>query len=301
MLSVSAGHRLRVLGFLILVYISWGSGFIGIRFAVERIPPFLMCGARMLLAGVLLYLITWLRGERNSPDVGDWLHGSVLAFFMVFISSGVLSWAQAGMSSGTAALIMGSVPIWMILSGWLTGMEPRPTGGQALGLIGGFAGLFLLAVHQGAAAESSPIALFCVWLAALGWVAGSLYSKRLGGRTGLSLFRSSAWIMLLGGVQCLIWALISGEWSAFQPENLTPRALFAFGYMVAAGSIVGYSCYFWLLVHTRTEVAVSYEYVDPVIAVFLGWLLAGETVDGVMLTACALTVGSVFLLISKSR
>ncbi len=301
MFSAVRRRNLCIAGYLILVYLSWGSIYIANRFAVESLPPFLMCGARTAAAGVLLYLFTWLRGERRSPNTDDLRHGLVLGFLMVFIHAGLLTWGQLGLASGTAALIIGSVPIWMVTGGWLLRLDPRPTPLQTLGLIGGFSGLLLLSAHQGNAAGGSMIGLIAVWVSALGWVAGSLYSKFPGRHSGLSLFRFSAWILLLGGIQCLVWSLIIGEWSAFNPENVTARSMAAFGYMVVVGSVIGYTCYFWLLTHTRTEVAISYEYVDPVIAVFLGWLLAGELLDGTILLACALTVGSVFFLVSHKH
>ncbi len=292
-------RRVRVCINLFLVYLSWGSLYLANRYAVETIPPFLMCGARMALAGLLLYLFTALRGERRSPDAGDLLHGAVVGFLMIFFGGGMLAWGQKSVTTGTAALIIGTAPIWMVLGGRLLRLDPPPSGRQLLGLAGGFAGLALLALHSDTSDGNALLGLLGVLSATLGWVAGSLFSKCIGRSSRLSLIRFSAWVLLIGGLQCLVWGLIIGEWAAFHPAQVTLRSVLAFAYNTLMGGIAAYVCYFWLLANTPTATAISYEYVVPVIAVFLGWFAAGERVDAVMICACALTVGSVFLFVSR--
>lgn len=155
MLTTRQKHIAQVLGCLTLVYISWGSCFISIKFAIESFPPFMMCGLRMMLAGVLLYLWSWARGERNLPTRKDLSQSFVLAFFMVFMASGFLAKGQESISSGTAAMILGAVPIWMVLGGWLFCGDPRPSLVQFFGLGTGFAGLILLSVNQTASGTDS--------------------------------------------------------------------------------------------------------------------------------------------------
>lgn len=301
MLSQQRIHLLHILICLFLVYLSWGSSFIGNKFALQSFPAFILCGIRMGLAGSMLYALTWLRGERNSPDAGDLKRAFILAFLMVFISSGFLSKGQESVSSGTAAMVLGAIPIWMVLGGWLFWGDPRPSRAQFAGLGCGFSGLVLLSVHQGMSGDDSPLGLLLVLTAALSWVVGSFYSKKLGGRSKLSVIRTSAVMMGVGGLQSLVWAFFSGEFSNFSLLEVTRTSWAALLYLVVFGAIFGYTCYFWLLLHTRTVVAISYEFVNPVIGVFLGWWLAGERVDWIILLACGLTVFSVFFIVSRQK
>ena len=300
-MALTAKHKktAHVLGCLFLVYLSWGSSFIGIKFAIESFPAFLLCGLRMTLASILLYLFTWLKGERQSPTLNDIRQYCILAFFMVLVSSGFLCKGQESVASGTAAMVFGSVPVWMALTGWLFFREPRPTLKQCIGLAGGLAGLVLLGLHHGGSGDTSIWGLLLAVIAALGWVAGSFYSKRHHDGSKLSVMRGSAVLMFLGGMQSFVAALITGEFSKFHPEHVSMSGIAALIYLVVAGAIIGYTCYIWLLFHTRTAVAISYEYVNPVIGVFLGWLLANERVDAVIVVACCLTVLSVFFVVSK--
>lgn len=252
-------------------------------------------------AGLLLYLLTWVKGERNRPTRSDLVHSCVLAFFMVFISSGFLAKGQETVSSGTAAMILGAVPIWMVLGGWVFCGDPRPTPLQFGGLGGGFTGLLLLSYHQSSSGQDSPIGLLLVLVAALAWVLGSFYSKKYGADTQLSVMRTSALLMFLGGLQCLAGAFFFGEFTVFKSDSVTSAAFWALIYLVIFGAIIAYTCYFWLLMHTRTVVAISYEFVNPVIGVFLGWLLAHERVDSIIVLACCLTVGSVFFVVSHRK
>lgn len=301
MLSPDRKHFFMVIGCLVLVYMSWGSSFISIKFGLESFPPFMLCGIRMTLAGALLYLLTWMRGERTVMHRRDWKQNNILAFLMILVSSGFLCVGQESVSSGTAAMICGAVPILMVLSGWLFLGERKPSRLQFFGLSTGFAGLALLTVHQGNSGQDSIFGIFMVFLCACGWVGGSFYSKRHRGEQAHSLLRSSGILMFCGGIQSFIVAGILGEFSQFSPQDVTSTSLLALGYLVIAGGIVAYSSYLWLLVNTRTEVAISYEYVNPVIGVFLGWWLAGENVDAIVILACMLTVGSVFFIVGSSE
>ncbi len=284
---------------LFMVYLSWGGLYLANRYAVETIPPFLMCGVRMGTAGFLMYGFTMLRGERGLPSATDLLHGGVVGFFMIFLGGGMLAWGQQSVTSGTAALIIGTAPIWMVLGGRLLGIDPPPSGRQLLGLAGGFAGLTLLGLSNDTSGGNTVLGLLGVFTATLGWVAGSLFSKCAGRSGRISLIRFSAWVLMNGGVQCLVCGLIVGEWAAFHPEQVTLQSFLGLAYNTLMGGIAAYVCYFWLLANTSTATAISYEYVVPVIAVFLGWLVAGEKVDALMICACILTVGSVFLFVSR--
>lgn len=301
MLTSRQKHIGQVLACLTLVYISWGSCFISIKFAIQSFPPFMMCGLRMLLAGLLLFLWCWLRGERTVPTRRDLKHSFILAFFMVFVASGFLAKGQESVSSGSAAMLLGAVPIWMVLAGWIFGDDPRPSGKQFFGLLTGFTGLIVLSVSQTSSGTDSGWGLLLVLLAAFGWVTGSLLSKRQASGTALSVMQSSGLLMFIGGLQSLFGALVLGEFSTFSMDSVTLLSAGSLFYLVIFGAIIAYTCYFWLLLHTRTVVAISYEYVNPVIGVFLGWLLAGEQVNPAIITACCLTVFSVLFIVSRKH
>ena len=294
-------HIFQVISCLFLVYLSWGSCFISNRFALESFHAFMLCGLRMTLAGVLLYGLTWLRGERVTPSRRDLKQSSILAFSMVFIASGFLSKGQESVSSGTAAMILGAVPVWMVLGGWLFCGDPKPSKAQFAGLGCGFSGLLLLSVHQGISGDVSAFGILLIVCAALGWVLGSFQSKKFGAGSKLSVMRASALLMTVGGLQSLLWAFLSGEFNGFSLAGVSPTSWAALAYLIVFGAIIGYTCYFWLLTHTRTVVAISYEFVNPVIGVFLGWLLAGERVDGIIILACCMTVTSVFFIVSQQK
>ncbi len=290
-------NHCKILACLFLLYISWGSTYLGIKLSLPVLPPFLMCGLRMLLAGILLYALTGLHGERAHPCSRDLRHTGLLAVFMVLIASGFLSKGQESIPSATAAIISGAVPIWMLLAGWLFAGEPRPTLRQALGLCGGFAGLVLLAFSRHGGGHASALGMLWVFGSTLGWIAGSLYSKRRRVSTALSPLRSCALLLILGGVQSLLAGLLWGEPGQIRPENITPAAVAGFSWLVLGGSLIAYSSYFWLLRNTPISIAVSYEYVVPVIGLLLAWLLGGETVTPQMALACGLTVCSVFFIL----
>ena len=255
---------------LVLVYMSWGSCYISVKFALESFPPFLLCGIRMSLAGGILYLATWLYGERTRPTFADCRQCFILAFFMVLISSGFLCKGQETVPSGVAGMFAGMVPIWMVIGGWLFLHEPRPRKLQYIGLAGGTFGILLLSLNQGMSGLTSWWGPVFLLLGTLGWVTGSFYSKVHAGETKLSVMRVSALLMFIGGLQSLLAAAALGE--RVVPAAVTPESWFALAALVLFSGIVAYTSYFWLLMNTRTEVAVSFEYVNPVIGGCLPWL-----------------------------
>lgn len=301
MLSPDRKRFFLIIGCLFLVYLSWGSSFIGLKFALESFPPFMLIGFRMGLAGVFLYVLTWLKGERTTLNREDWKQDMILGFMMVAMGSGFLSVGQASVSTGTAALICGSVPILMVLGGWLLFGEKKPSHKQFFGLFTGFSGLVVLTVYQGSNGQDSLWGILLVFLASCGWVGGSFYSKWHRGDRRHSLLRTNGIIMTLGALQCFVAAALLGEFNDFRVADITSSSVIALTYLVFMGAVVAYTAYFWLLLNTRTEVAISYEYVNPVIAVFLGWLFLGERVDGVIIAVCVMTVGSVFFIVGNAE
>ena len=281
---------LKILLNLFLVYISWGSTYIGFEFTLEVLGPFLACGSRMFLAGLLLCAAIACTGRWQRPSRADWRHACWLAVFMVLMASGFLGKGQEYISSGVAAVVTGSTPISMLMGAWLFGGEQRPSAMQWLGLAGGLCGLALLGFSQaGSGAEQSSLGgIFWVFGATLGWVTGSLLTRRFPLSTRLSALQSCGLLLLIGGLESLLLGFACGEAAMTRWENLRPEVVLAFAWMTIGGSIIAYSSYFWLLAHVSIATAVSYEYVVPVIGIFLGWWLGGETISGRMILALSL-------------
>ena len=236
----------------------------------------------------------WIRPERK-----DWIHATWMGVFMVLLASGFLAKGQESVASSTAAVITGSTPITMLVAGWLFANEPRPRLLQWTGLATGTCGLVLLAYSQqnvGGVQQSSISGMIWVFTATLGWVAGTLLTRRFPFKTRLSSLQSCALLIFMGGLECLVVAFLDGEHHAIRYENIHWPVVVAFAWMCTGGSVIAYACYFWLLENVPIATAISYEYVVPVIGIFLGWLLGGEMLTWKMLLACAMTVGSVFFI-----
>lgn len=307
---VAAPSFFHIFSHLFLLYISWGSSYVAIKWCLDAFGPFLLAGSRMLLAGTLLSLLLLVTGHWKRPARADWLHAVWLAVFMVLIGCGFLAKGQQlGVSACAAALITGSTPVSMLLAGWLFAGERRPCLMQWLGLAGSSVGLVMLEMGQEAARLEQGLAvgtgeggglplLGMAWvlLATWGWVAGSLLSRRFPHVSRLSGLQSCALLLLAGGLECILVGLLWGEASLTHWEVLNVRSSLAFLWMSIGGGIIAYYCYFWLLERVSIAIAVSYEYVVPVVGVLLGWQLAGEPVNLIMASACALIVLSVFFI-----
>lgn len=288
----------RILLHLVLVYISWGSTYLGLKLTLEVLGPFMTCGARMTLGGLLFCLYLWLRGHWQRPSLRDGWHALGFGVLMVLMASGFLSKGQEYIDSSVAALVSGSTPISMLVAAWLFAGEERPSWPQWLGLAGGLLGLLLLGgAHSPGGLRADPVGMCWVLVGTFAWVGGSLAMRHLPLATALKPQQSCALLLLAGGLESLLLGFLCGEGSMTHWECVRPDVLCAFAWMVLGGSILAYNSYFWLLSHVSIATAVSYEYVVPIIGILLGWQLGGESVSSRMLCAAGLTVGSVFLVI----
>ena len=292
--------KLNVLLHLFLVYISWGTTYIGFKLTLEVVGPFFACGFRMFFGGALLTIILILLGRFQKINGDDLLHAIWTGFFLVVAASGFLCFGQQYLPSGVAAIITGSTPISMILAGWLFAGEERPNLIQVLGLLGGSLGLLLLASEQYQVSQmgaQSLIGVGFILAATYGWVAGSLLIKRFPRAKPLPPLQDCAILLVIGGLESLLIGLCLGEASSIHLERLNLTIFLAFSWMAIGGTIFAYASYFWLLQHVSIAVAVSYEYVVPVIGLFCGWLVCAEQISNQMILACCLSIGSVFLVI----
>ena len=277
------------------VYVLWGSTYLAIRFGVETLPPFLMAGLRHSTAGLLLYAWVRLSGT-PAPAPKQWLPAAAIGALMLLGGNGLVSWAEKRVPSGLAALIVASVPIWLTL---LHGLQKRtrPHGVVILGLGVGFAGLaFLIAPGKFAGGSRLDLAGAGALLsAALFWAIGSLYARRA--KLPSSTLLATAMEMLTGGASLFLTSGLLREWNGFSFAEVSTRSWLALGYLIVAGSLVGFTAYIFLLGATTPARVGTYAYVNPIVAVLFGWAFAGEVVTTRMVIAALAIVGAVAVII----
>ncbi len=272
------------------VYLIWGSTYLAIRIGIETLPPFLLAGVRFCVAGGLLYLGLRLTGTA-APCLSMWKSAALVGTLMMFGGNGLVTWAQQEVPSGLAALLVATVPIWMLILDALFYGGGRPDRWITLGLVMGTVGLFfLVGPSDGAVAPRGAIVLL---IAALSWALGSLLNRSA--HLPDSPWMAAAMQMIAGGVLMVGIASVTGEWSGFDPSTVSLRSIGAFLYLVVFGSIVGLSAYVYLLRETSAAAVSTYAFVNPVIALALGWL-TGEVVGARTLVGAAMIVGAVFLI-----
>jgi drug/metabolite transporter (DMT)-like permease len=288
--------RLALVSAFAIVYLVWGSTFLAILFAIQSLPPFLMASSRFLVAGSLLYAWSrFVRGE-PSPSRAEWRAAALVGVLLLLGGNGLLVWSEQRIPSGVAALLVGTVPCFMALIDWLRPGGKRPTRYVVAGLLLGLLGLAWLvgpdALMGGGRADFLGAAI--VVLGSFSWAAGSIYSRHVA--TPASPFVSTAMQMLAGGGALLVLSVALGEPWAFDVHAVTLRSALGLVYLIVLGSLVAFSAYIWLLrVSTPSKVS-TYAYVNPVVAVLLGWALAGEALTVRMLIAAAVIVSGVALI-----
>ncbi len=297
--SDSATHRHEPLGLVVMafaaVYIIWGSTYLGIRFAIQSIPPFMMAGGRHLAAGTLLFAFARLRGVA-APNWTQWRDAAVAGTLMLVIGNGGVSWAEQRVPSGTAALLVALTPLWMVLLDWLRPGGIRPRALVGAGLIVGIAGVALLARGHGEHHEAvygwSVAALMA---ASFSWAAGSIFNRSA--RKPASPFLGVSMQMITGGAVLFAVSATRGEFAQFHFAQITAMSFGSWLYLTLAGSLIGYTAYIWLL-HASTPARVAtYAYVNPLIAVLLGCTLGHEIFSHELLVAGALIIVAVALIV----
>jgi drug/metabolite transporter (DMT)-like permease len=299
---MSAPKRSVVIIAFAALYLIWGSTYLGIRFSIETIPPFLMAGARFVLAGMIMYAIAWSQGISES-NWRNWRTSLIIGACLLLGGNGGVTISEKYIDSGLAALIVAIVPIYIVLLGWLTGMAPRPTPVMWMGLAGGFLGvgtLFGPGLHVHSTTWRNPaIGISILLVTSFIWSAGSLYSRVA--KHAASPFLTAAQQMICGGILLLVAGIITGELPRFHPGSISLLSLGSFVYLVLIGAVVGYTAYIWLLRHCDPAKVATYAYVNPIVAVLLGTFFAGETVTMRTLIAAALIIGSVALIITAQQ
>ncbi len=282
-----------------LVYFFWGSTYLAIDIAVEKIPPALMCGIRFFIAGTFMLAFCGLRGKRISYNARQLGEMAVVGLLLLMGGNLTLSFAETHIASGLAALIIAVTPLWfLVLDALLLGDHHVSRRGK-VGLGLGVAGLVVLIwpqlVAPSAFGHDQLWASMSLWGASFSWALGSVLAKKWKSAE-VDQFSATAWEMIAAGLGCLLFALIAGD---FGRVVWARRSVGAVCYLIVCGSWIGYTAYIWLLGHMPTSKVSTYAYVNPVVAVFLGWLILNEPVDAYILAGSAIVVASVILVTSS--
>ena len=279
-----------------LVYLFWGSTYLAIDIAVQTIPPALMCGLRFSVAGIVMLAVCAAMGRKVLYAPRQIALAAVVGLLLLMGGNLTLSYAELAVSSGLAALIIAITPLWfLVLDSLLLGDHHISRRGKA-GLLLGIVGLFVLVFPQlqaGTLGRRELWASISLIAGSFSWALGSVLSKRW--QSGMDVFSATAWQVIAAGVGNFIFGLFNGD---LAHVTWTSRSLGAVAYLVVCGSWIGYTAYIWLLEHVPTSKVSTYAYVNPVVAVFLGWLILHEKVDRFILAGSAIVVLSVILVTS---
>ena len=284
------------------VYLIWGSTYLGIRFAIETLPPFLMAGTRFSIAGAILFSWALLNGESIRSSFSQWPKALAIGGLLLLGGNGGVTWAEKYIPSGFAALFVATEPLWVVVLNWAMSHK-RPNWKVLLGVFIGLVGVALLVgdgLKSGISGSSiNLISALVVLLASFSWAAGSVYASRKPIKASTSM--AAGMQMMGGGFLLLLLALVAGDFPQLNLAAASWVSIGAFFYLLVFGSLVGFTAYSWLLRNVSPASAATYAYVNPVVAVLLGWLLANEPLTLRMVVAAAIITGSVILITTFGR
>jgi drug/metabolite transporter (DMT)-like permease len=280
-----------------IVYIVWGSTYLAIRVAVETLPPLLMAGVRFLIAGGVIFL--WLR-IRKGKGAGhlSWREAfwaTVIGGGLIMGGNGLVTLAERDIPSGLAALIVASVPLWVVVLRFV--FRERVRLGTLISVVVGFIGVAILVVPGERPDGATTLGVMLVVLASFFWAAASFFAKKVPHPE--DPFVNTAMQMVGGGFVCIVSAAIHGEFSNLDLSNASDSSVIAFSYLVSIGSLVAFTAYVWLLQNAPISKVATYAYVNPVIAIFLGWSLLSEEITMTVIVGAAVIVGSVAFTVRK--
>lgn len=288
--------KILVIAAFAALFIIWGSTYLGIMIAIKSIPPFFMLGARFFTAGMLLYIWCIIKGEKM-PSLKLFSTIGVGGILMLFVGNGAVTWAEQYLPTGLAAIVVATMPLWLILLDkrqWKYNFSNKFI---ILGFIIGFAGVLLLFGGKGTTGffgdKLKLISFFILVTGTVGWASGSLYSKYK--KADASVTMKAAVQMLSAGIASLLAGLVTNEQKGFNVQNVSLPSVLALLYLIFMGSLVAYMAYIWLLSVRPPSLVGTYAYVNPVVAVFLGWLIAGEAISSHQIVALVVILAGVIL------
>jgi drug/metabolite transporter (DMT)-like permease len=294
-ISTSARLSLGVLAAFAGIYVIWGTTYLAIAFAIKSLPPFISGVARFGLAGILMY--AWLRARNPRPFAGVNIPMMALAGILLSgIGNGFVLFAQQGIPSGIAALIVAAVPVLVLIFDWAFFSKRAPTKQALLGTAVAIVGVVTIVMHtRTLSGNAHPLYLLAMVVATTGWSLGTLVQKRSANTSTVLSFTCGQ--MLFGAAFQLLMSIVTGEWPRFDPAAISLPGVIAVAYLVVFGSIVGLNCYLWLLTRVPAPKVATYALVNPVVAVFLGAVVLGERVTPLALGAAALVLAGVALIV----
>jgi drug/metabolite transporter (DMT)-like permease len=291
--------QFKLLAAFAAIYFIWGSTYLAIKYALEGIPPFLMMGTRSLAAGFILYL--WSRGRGEEKVKRENIFPIIIIGVLFFlVGHGMLAWGQQRISSGSAALLVASEPLWIAVIEAFMVRNDRATSRTVIGLVCGFLGIsFLFAPWQNLGNHHvDSLSAFAILLGTLSWSLGAVYSRVA--KLPKSPALAAGLQLIVGGFLLVICGLFMGEGSRLQVEALSLRSILGLVYLIIFGSVITFTAYVWLLNFTSATRVATHTYVNPVIAVFLGWAVAGESLSLQTFVATLIIVISVYLVLDRT-
>lgn len=289
---------IKLIGAFFVIYVVWGSSYLFVQFANETIPPFLMAAFCFLVAGSILFVYSMHKGVKDLR----WLHvrsAFITGALLLLIGKGGVAWALQYLPSGLSAILVASQPFWVVLFGWLWFWKKKPSAKELFGVAAGLAGIVLLvAFGDSSSGEAgSFIGIAVIIVSAMSWAIGSLHITRAALAKPPVLAVSLQ--MLFGGILLFLTGTVLGELEEFDLEKISVLSWASLAYLTIFGSLLGFTAYNWLLGVVSPAFASTYAYVNPVVAVFLGWSLAGEVISLEMVLASTIIIGSVWFTSSK--
>jgi drug/metabolite transporter (DMT)-like permease len=275
------------------IYVLWGSTYLAIRLAIDTLPPFLMAGSRFLVAGAILFAFG-RRSGRPMPSARHWWNAAVASVPLFVLGNGGVTWAEQAVPSGAAALVVATLPAWLLLLDWGYGGRPRPRAVELVGIGLGVAGVAVLTAPGGV----DPVGAGVLMLAAVAWAAGSLFSRYAD--LPASPILSAGMQMLVGGALLVVLGIAVGEGGRLDLAAASWQSFLAWAYLTAV-AVVALPAYTWLLTAASPALVGTYAFVNPIVAVVLGWTIAGEELAGRTDAAAALVVLGVILLVWSRR
>lgn len=280
---------------LLSLYIIWGSTYLAIFFVVETIPPFISAGIRFFISGLILLI--WRKLARDPmPTRIQWRSAAIVGTLLLVGGNGLLSWSEQRIPSGVAALLIGTVPLWLVLIEALRRGGTKPNWQSILGLAIGFAGIVVLIGpidYTGQSGRYELVGILICLLAAFLWSLGSIYSRR--SDLPQSALMTTGMEMVAGSIGLFIVATLAGEWQNFSMGDISSKSMYGLVYLITIGSLIGFVSYAWLLRNAPVSLVATYAYVNPLVAILLGSLLAQESLTPRILVAAGVIIGSVVL------
>lgn len=289
-----------ILAALGVIYLVWGSTYLAIRLAIDTVPPFIMAGVRFSFAGLLLYGFARPRAGA-APTLAHWRSAAIVGCLMLVGGNGMVSWSEQYVPTGLAALLVGTVPLWMVILDWLLYRGPRPTPLMIAGLAVGLFGVYSLIGAPNLGGETvHPLGAAALMFACASWAFGSLQSRKA--NLPKSPLLAASIQMFAAGIALVILGTVCGEWSRFDLASVTLKSVLAIVYLSLFGSILAFSCYLWLLRVTTASRVATYAYVNPLVAILLGAIVMQEPVtQRVVIAGVAIILAVIMINLSKAR